>query len=262
MEPLVPGTKTFPTQMFYSPCTSAQSALSFSECKVDHLEYLKSFGCSCTLHLPSAMLHHHLVTNPQIRSLLFWFDLLLQLHHSLPKGLPPPHPETPWHVHGTWPTSPWPLAWRATTLLLKAVLKDWPAMSQWLRRGSWLPQSQCWPSPAPWHTKSAPCFKHVLTGLGITEHYAHKHGSEALSTAETCFRLNGKVNLRINAGTPSLMADNCWNKAVVIWYLFSLSLDFNRIYLQKQRSHQHTEELATFTEWKEDWMSSAKIHNI
>lgn len=208
------------------------------------------------------MLHHHLVTNPQIRSLLFWFDLLLQLHHSLPKGLPPPHPETPWHVHGTWPTSPWPLAWRATTLLLKAVLKDWPAMSQWLRRGSWLPQSQCWPSPAPWHTKSAPCFKHVLTGLGITEHYAHKHGSEALSTAETCFRLNGKVNLRINAGTPSLMADNCWNKAVVIWYLFSLSLDFNRIYLQKQRSHQHTEELATFTEWKEDWMSSARIHNI
>lgn len=53
-------------------------------------------------------------------------------------------------------------------------------------------------------------------------------GSEALSTAEICFKINGKISLRANPGTPAPMARNPWNEAVVIGYPISLSLDVNR----------------------------------
>lgn len=76
----------------------AKRCLPLCDCKVATLEYLKRFGCS-----PRAMQHHHLVTNPQKRSLLFWFDLLLQqaslLHglrcHNMCAAHEPPH-------HGLW----------------------------------------------------------------------------------------------------------------------------------------------------------------
>ena len=153
----------------------AECCLPLWECKVAALEHLKSFGCSCTPCLPSAMQHPHLVTNPQKRSLLLWFDLLLQPRRSPPTGLPPPRPEMPWHVCGTWATSPRPLARRATTLLLTDVPRDQPAASQWHSRGSLLPQTWHWHPSAPWCTRSAASFKYVLTGGEIAEYYTHRY---------------------------------------------------------------------------------------
>lgn len=145
---LTPALWAWPSSQFlhneeYPRCSSANMhplislcklCLPLCECKVAILEYLKSSGCSHTLHPPTAMTHTHK------RRLLFWLSSLD--HTTACQWASLLHGLRCHCVCGTGASSPQPLQGRESHCSWKSLPRVWGAVSQQLPRGNLLPLPQ------------------------------------------------------------------------------------------------------------------------
>lgn len=195
---------------------------------------IKSFGPSRTLHLPSAVQHHHLVTNLYKResAILVWFS-----------------PSTTSQPTNGPPSS---MAWDVMTRV---------------RHMSHLTTA----SVASLGTPKMLRFKYVLTGGEIADHYTHRYDRRLRGTINSW---NLFQDQRENKSQSKCRNSRPYGPQPLKWSCCHRVPHQSLVRCQQMsteytgrnlRGHQHTGELSVFTEQKEDVtpdQALAKVHNI
>lgn len=110
----------------------------------------------------------------------------------------------------------------------------------------------------PWHTKNAPCFKYVLTGGEIAEHYTHRYDRWLRGTINSW---NLFQDQRENKSQSKSRDSRPYGPQPLKWSCCHRVPHQSLVRCQQMpteytgrnlRGHQHAGELSVFTEQKED----------